>query len=661
MRLLFVHVDAVALSRGDRALDQDDAGERAATVPAESAVASASFADALVAFATVESGDGTAAGAVRAAAADAVRETAADLRVDDVVLMPSALLSDRAAPPAAAATVWDGFPAAVVGDAGTGRAPSAGFETTVAGFGWRYALDVATKAHPFATAARTVDPASAAAVASETRERSPTETSWTVVTPDGGRAAPAAFVADHGPAEGVVRAMRAVVPSLDAPARTTSAPSGERPPDRGDRARALGVADRDPLDPAARLRPAGAFVRDRLGDAVAAVVEARDPAPQRVAGPRALDLADDAVRAYAATLGVDGYGVALADRRVLPDALGAGTALATLADAGVGATDAPVAAFDADAPAPAATGSWSATATTAGFPTAGSRAPAIHETSATVAAARDAVADHAALAVALAEASGLDPLPVVTVSPSFDGDEAWTDALAARIDAPVLVRVDDEAPAAWPLQVETAVATPEGDALRTGVVRLDDDGLRQFAPDVDRVPVVVHAAPAGALDATLAAVCDASAPAITDEDSAAAASTSTPLPDWLAPTQVRLVPVADEHVDRATAIADALAAAGVRVDVDDRALSVGARIGTAERERVPRYVVVGDDESPDAALPVTDVATGRERERDVDDLAAAVADAVAESTVDDAASTPPATAPRPRRLSARLAFDDAEE
>ncbi|WP_323675475.1 His/Gly/Thr/Pro-type tRNA ligase C-terminal domain-containing protein [Halorubellus sp. PRR65] len=681
MRLLFVHVDAVSLSRGDRALDRDDADERAATTASEAAVASASFEDALVAFATVESGDGTAPGAVRAAGARAVREAAADLRVDDVVLVPSALLSARAASPTAAAGVWDGFPAAVATDDGSfdgveaGTGPAAGFATTAAGFGWRYAVDVEAKAHPFATAACTVDPATSAAEAGrdgatvEGQDRSTTEGDWVVVTPDGGREPADAFVDDRARGSGVVRAVRAVVPSLPAPPRTTRSPSGAAPPDRGDRARALGVADRDPLDPAARLRPAGASVRDRLADAVAGLVAERAPSPQRVAGPRALDLDDDAVRAYAATLDAGGHGVALADRRVLPDALGAGTALATLADAGVDATDAPLAVFDADAPAPAATGTWDGSSGTRDALSAGSCAPAVHEVHATDAAARDAVADHAALAHSLAEDCALDPLPVVTTTPGFDDANEWAGALAARVDAPVLVNVDETGPAAWPLRVAVAVATPEGDALRTGVVRLDDDGLRHFAPDVDPVPSVVHAAPAGALDATVAAICDAGASTTTEgaptpEGDASAptldedASTSTPLPDWLAPTQVRLVPVADDHVERAAAIAAALADAGVRVDVDDRARSVGARIERAERERVPRYVVVGDDESPDGALPVTDVATGRERDRDVDALAATVADAVAEATVGRTTGTRPAAAPR--RLSARLAFDDAK-
>lgn len=681
MRLVFVHAESVALSRGDRALDRDDPEERAATAPAAEAVESASFVAALVAFATVESGDGTAPRAVREAAATAIRERAADLRVDDVVLVPSALLSDRAAAPTAAAAVWDGFPEAVASgdDASAEDARSedarkhpedGGFATIAAGFGWRYALDVETKAHPFATAACTVDPATAAAAASGNADATEVECdaateAWRVVAPDGTRASPEAFVAggDHGTAVGVERALRAVVPSLDAPSLTSRAttPSGERPPDRADRARALGAADRDPLEADALLRPAGAFVRDRLADAVAGLVAARDPTPERVAGPRAVDLDDDAMLAYAATLGAGGHGVALGARRVLPDALGAATALATVADAGVDATDAPLAVFDADAPAPAATDAWAGS--TPASTTAGSRAPAVHEAHASLGAARDAVADHAALAIEFAADCGLDPLAVVTVAPGVaDEYENWTAALATRLEGPVLVHVDPAAPAAWPLQVGVAVPTPAGDALRTGVVRLDDDGLRHFAPDRDDVPPVVHAAPAGGLDATLAAVCDAGALADSDSTSADAtgdaAGTAPPLPDWLAPTQVRLVPVADDHVDRALAVADALATHGVRADVDDRAKSVGERLARAERDRVPRYVVVGDDETPDRPLPVTDAATGREHERDVAAVAEDVADDVAATAAGRAIVEERTTVAGPTRLSARVAFEE---
>ena len=667
MRLVFVHVDAVALARGERALDQDDADERAVTASEADASASASVGSALVAFATVEAGDGTAADAVRATAARSIRERAADLRVDDVVLVPTALASDRAATPVAAAAVWDGFPA-MVADGGLATADAASDDitaeaiaTTTAGFGWEYGVDVTTKAHPFATTARTVRPGDAAVSAGERTS----EPSRRVVLPDGSSRVPESILEDdeRDLAPAVVRALRAAVPTIAAPARTTSVPSGETPPDRGDRARRLGVADRDPLAPAARLRPVGGFLRDALSNAVATVARDRDPTPTIVRGPRALDLDDDAVRAYAATLGDRGHGVAVDGAQVLPDALGAATALATLTDVDVddvdsefdrsaadpafdrsaadSAFDAPATLFDREAPAPTATHE-----STQGV-TSGGVAPTIHEAYATSAAARDAVAAHAEVALDLARDCGLAALPVVTVTPAFDDANAnWVAALADRLDASVLVVVDADAPAAWPLRVEVVVATPEGDALATGVVRLDDDGLRHFAPDAESVPSVVHAAPAGGLDATVAAICDAGA--VPEHGGA------TVFPDWLAPTQVRLVPVADDHVARADAVADALEAAGVRVDVDDRELSVGARLAAAERERVPRYVVLGDDEYPEKALPVTDVATGRERERDVDALAGDVRDAAARRlAVDDAPARP-----FPRRRSDRIAFDD---
>jgi threonyl-tRNA synthetase len=520
---------------------------------------------------------------------------------------------------------------------------------------------VVAKAHPFATAARTVRPGDATVAAAERAS----EPSRRAVLPDGTVRTPASVLED-GDAErdldpGVGRALRAVVPTVANPARTTSAPSGERPPDRGDRARRLGVADRDPLADGAHRRPVGEFIRDALSDAVATIARRREPTPSSVSGPRALDFDDDAVRAYAATLDDRGYGVAVDDAQVLPDALGAATALATLADADVTGSDAPVRLFDPAAPTPS-----SARASTRGL-TGGDVAPTVHEMHATGAAARDAVAASATAALDLAADCGLAALPVVTVSPAFDDANAdWVRGLADRLDAPTLVVVDDDAPAAWPLQVEVVVATPEGGTFATGLVRLDDDGLQHFISDTEGVPSVVHAAPAAGLDAVVAAICDADAVpngraapedgGIPEGAGVPASDGVTVLPDWLAPTQVRLVPVADDHASRADAIADALAAAGVRVDVDDRDRSVSERLAAAERERVPRYVVVGDDERPAEPLPVTDVATGRERDRGVDALATDARSAAADGpTTDDA---PPR--PFPRRRTNRLAFTDSE-
>jgi len=71
------------------------------------------------------------------------------------------------------------------------------------------------------------------------------------------------------------------------------------------------------------------------------------------------------------------------------------------------------------------------------------------------------------------------------------------------------------------------------------------------------------------------------------------------LPLWLAPLQLRVVPVGADHAEPARAIVEGLRKAGFRVDLDDRAESVGRRIRDAELEKIPRLIVYGDKETPD--------------------------------------------------------------
>jgi len=71
-------------------------------------------------------------------------------------------------------------------------------------------------------------------------------------------------------------------------------------------------------------------------------------------------------------------------------------------------------------------------------------------------------------------------------------------------------------------------------------------------------------------------------------------------PFWLAPVQVRVIPVGEGHRDSAGALRDRLAAESYRVEVDDRDDTLGKRIRDAELEKVPFVVVYGDRESDDA-------------------------------------------------------------
>jgi threonyl-tRNA synthetase len=89
-------------------------------------------------------------------------------------------------------------------------------------------------------------------------------------------------------------------------------------------------------------------------------------------------------------------------------------------------------------------------------------------------------------------------------------------------------------------------------------------------------------------------------------------------PVWLAPVQVRIVPVGEDHREAAHALSDKLA--DFRVEIDERDETVGKRIRDAEVEKIPYTIVYGDRES-DEALAVRERG-GDQSTRSLDDLVA---------------------------------------
>ncbi len=92
------------------------------------------------------------------------------------------------------------------------------------------------------------------------------------------------------------------------------------------------------------------------------------------------------------------------------------------------------------------------------------------------------------------------------------------------------------------------------------------------------------------------------------------------LPTWLAPVQVRVLPVAEPHQQYAAEVADTLAAAGARVDVVDADDGLGKRIRSAKMEKLPYVLVVGDDDIRDDTVGVNPRGGEVERGVSVDDF-----------------------------------------
>ena len=93
-------------------------------------------------------------------------------------------------------------------------------------------------------------------------------------------------------------------------------------------------------------------------------------------------------------------------------------------------------------------------------------------------------------------------------------------------------------------------------------------------------------------------------------------------PVWLAPVQVKVIPVSEKSMDYATGVYERLKAAGIRTELDHKDEKVGYKIRQAQLEKVPYMLVLGEKEAAEGAITV--------RSRDKGDLGAAGLDAFIE-------------------------------
>jgi len=144
-------------------------------------------------------------------------------------------------------------------------------------------------------------------------------------------------------------------------------------------------------------------------------------------------------------------------------------------------------------------------------------------------------------------------------------------------------------------------------AKRYGITYVDEKGERQY-------PLILHCSPSGAIERDVYALL---------EKAYAEQKSGKPpmLPLWLSPTQVRFIPISDKFLGDVEKMVKELEGSCLRVDIDDRSLTLQKKVREAEMEWVPYIIVVGQKELESGLLPVRERMSGKRRELKLDELA----------------------------------------
>jgi threonyl-tRNA synthetase len=143
-------------------------------------------------------------------------------------------------------------------------------------------------------------------------------------------------------------------------------------------------------------------------------------------------------------------------------------------------------------------------------------------------------------------------------------------------------------------------------AKRYNITYVDEKGEKQH-------PLILHCSPSGAIERDVYALLE-NAYRIQQNGKLPM------LPLWLSPTQVRIIPMSDKFLESVEKIARKMEKHCIRVDIDDRALTLQKRIREAEMEWIPYIIVVGQREIESDILPVRERKSGKMRQMKLEEV-----------------------------------------
>ena len=207
---------------------------------------------------------------------------------------------------------------------------------------------------------------------------------------------------------------------------------------------------------------------------------------------------------------------------------------------------------------------------------------------------------------------------------SMGSDEDWemaTDALRSALDELQLPYVVNEGDGAfYGPKIDFHLTDSIGRTWQCGTIQLDMQLPQRFeleytgADGEKHRPIMIHRVAFGSIERFIGILIEHFAGAF---------------PTWLAPVQVKVLPISDKHLEYGQKVLDTLNVAGIRAEIDTRAEKIGYKIREAQMQKIPYMLVVGAKEEEENLVSVRSRFAGDEGQKSLDEFVASVTEEIA--------------------------------
>jgi threonyl-tRNA synthetase len=626
VRLLMIHADHFTFAvTGETSVAVRDQGEEVTT--------GITIEEVLVAFMAVEAGDTVNPHDVAQQAAEQVRETAARVGAKRVMVYPYAhLSSDLASPPVAVDVLTQATARLRENDA---------LEVHRAPFGYYKSFDIAAKGHPLSELARTVIPRSDAILASPEHDNhrphgeskamaaeKKLRSEWRVYQPDG----------SYTPAGEYDFSANTPLRRLYAYEREGTRVAEDAPP-HIKLMREHEIVGYEPASDSGNLRwyPNGMLIKRLLERHITAMVI--DYGAMEVETPIMYDYGHPALAKYLDRFPARQYVVKSDDKEYFLRFAACFGQYMIMHDMAASYRDLPVRLYEL---------THFSFRREQGGELAGLRRlraftmPDMHSMVRDVQMAKEEFLSQVKLCLRWLDDIGVECVPAIRFVRSFlDEHPDFVRELMRTIGRPALIEVWDERFFYFVTKFEMNFIDTAQKAACLSTVQIDVENTERFDitfvedDGTKQLPLLLHTSVSGSVDRNIYAILEQQAMRVRRGEK--------PFwPVWLAPIQVRLLPVSDDHVEGALRLAERIPH---RVDVDDRDQKLGKKVREAEKEWVPYTIVIGAKELSGTGPLTIRRRSGEQPEMTLEDLLAEIGAEVAGKPVMPANS--------PRRLSKR--------